>query len=56
MALMLARCAVVAGVQALFIETHLDPANARSDAQSMLTLEQAVDVLVQVVKLRDAMS
>ena len=56
MAIMLARCAVVAGVQALFIETHLDPANARSDAQSMLTLEQAVDVLVQVVKLRDAMS
>lgn len=51
---MLAKCAVVAGVQALFIETHPDPSNARSDAATMLTIETALQLLDDVKKLRDA--
>lgn len=51
---LLARCAVAAGVQALFIETHPDPKNAKSDAATMLPLEQALDLLDQLAKLHEA--
>jgi 2-dehydro-3-deoxyphosphooctonate aldolase (KDO 8-P synthase) len=42
---MLARAGIVAGVQGLFLECHPDPANARSDASSMIRLD-AVDSLL----------
>jgi len=36
---------VAAGVQALFLETHPEPAQAKSDAASMLPLEQTLELL-----------
>lgn len=52
---MLARCAVAAGVQALFIETHPEPANALSDAAAMLPLQRTLALLGELKALRDAM-
>lgn len=50
---LLARCAVAAGVQALFIETHPDPKRAKSDAATMLPVDQVLDLLGQLAKLHE---
>jgi 2-dehydro-3-deoxyphosphooctonate aldolase (KDO 8-P synthase) len=49
----LARGAVAAGVQALFIETHPDPGKAKSDAATMLPLTQTLDLLGDLAKLHE---
>ena len=51
----LARCAVAAGVQALFIETHPDPANALSDGATMLPLPRAAELLGELARLRESL-
>lgn len=53
---LLARAAVAAGVQALFIECHPDPRNAKSDASTMLSLENAERVIADVAKIRAALT
>lgn len=50
-ATLLARCALAAGVHALFVETHPDPTRALSDAASMLPLTQTVALLERWLKL-----
>ena len=50
---LLARAAVVAGVDGLFLETHPDPASAKSDAASMLQLDSIQPLLEQVRQLVD---
>tara|TARA_Y100000589_G_scaffold331429_1_gene384924 strand:- start:1703 stop:2581 length:879 start_codon:yes stop_codon:yes gene_type:complete len=52
---MLAKCAVVAGVQCLFMEVHPDPRKGKSDSATMLGIEEACELLGQLKKLRDAM-
>lgn len=52
---LLARCAIAARVQALFIETHPDPKNALSDAATMLSLERTLVLLDEVARLRETM-
>ena len=52
---LLARCAVAAGVQALFIETRPDPKSAASDGATMLPVEVALPLLNDLKKLHDAM-
>lgn len=52
---LLARAAVAAGVQALFIETHPDPAKALSDAASMLPLTELQALLPQLTRLRQSL-
>lgn len=47
----LAKCAVAAGVQALFIETHPDPASAKSDAATMLPVAQVHGLLGELAAL-----
>ncbi len=51
---LLARAAVAAGVQAVFIETHPHPEQARSDAATMLPLERAALLLDELAALRAA--
>ena len=51
---LLARCAVVAGVHALFLETHPQPAQAVSDAATMLPLETTLALLGDLARLHDA--
>ncbi|MBE2216411.1 MAG: 3-deoxy-8-phosphooctulonate synthase [Opitutaceae bacterium] len=50
----LARAALAAGAQGLFIETHPDPANALSDGPNQVPLEQLEDVLRGCVRVWDA--
>ncbi len=52
---LLARCAIAAGVHALFIETHPSPEDALSDAAVMLPLEQTLPLLDDLARLHHAM-
>lgn len=47
----LARAGIATGIDAIFIETHPDPASALSDASSMLPLNQLENLLNQVKKI-----
>lgn len=50
----LARAALAAGAQGLFIETHPDPAHALSDGPNQVPLDQLEDVLRGCVRVWDA--
>jgi 2-dehydro-3-deoxyphosphooctonate aldolase (KDO 8-P synthase) len=50
----IAKAAIAAGADGLFIETHPDPAKALSDGANMLQLDLLEDLLVQLVRLRKA--
>jgi 2-dehydro-3-deoxyphosphooctonate aldolase (KDO 8-P synthase) len=50
----IASAAVAAGADGLFIETHPDPACAKSDGANMLRLELLEELLVKLVKIREA--
>jgi len=54
MAPLLARAAVAAGVDAVFIETHPEPGRALSDAATMLPMDQAMELLESLKRIRDA--
>lgn len=45
----LARAAAAVGVDGLFVETHPDPANAKSDAATQLPLAEMADFLTMVL-------
>lgn len=49
-----AKAAIATGADGLFIETHPNPAVAKSDGANMLRLELLEDLLVKLVKLRKA--
>jgi 2-dehydro-3-deoxyphosphooctonate aldolase (KDO 8-P synthase) len=50
----IAKAAIAAGADGLFIETHPDPACAKSDGANMLRLELLEELLVQLIKIRKA--
>jgi 2-dehydro-3-deoxyphosphooctonate aldolase (KDO 8-P synthase) len=52
----LARCAVAAGADGVFIETHPDPDRALSDGPNMIPLAQMSKLLAGLVKIRAAIS
>jgi 2-dehydro-3-deoxyphosphooctonate aldolase (KDO 8-P synthase) len=52
---MLARAAVAAGVDAVFLETHPKPDEAISDRDTMLPMEAAGPLLRQLARVRDAL-
>ena len=52
----LARAAVAAGVDGLFLETHPDPENAPCDGDCMLPLCELDKLLSDIVKIRKALS
>jgi len=51
----IAKAAVAAGADGIFIETHPDPANAMSDGANMLRLDLLDNLLNQLVKIRRAL-
>jgi 2-dehydro-3-deoxyphosphooctonate aldolase (KDO 8-P synthase) len=51
----LARCAVAAGANGIFIETHPDPDSALSDGPNMVPLARMPALLKQLVKLHEAL-
>jgi len=52
----IARAAIATGADGLFIETHPDPAKAKSDGANMLRLDLLEPLLEKLVKLREAIS
>lgn len=50
----IASAAIAAGADGLFIETHPDPACAKSDGANMLRLELLEELLVKLIKIRKA--
>jgi len=50
----IAKAAIAVGADGLFIETHPDPANAKSDGANMLHLNLLEGLLTKLVKLREA--
>ena len=52
----LARAAVAVGVDALFLEVHPHPAEAKSDAAAQLDIDQATALLRQLARVREAVA
>lgn len=52
----MARAGIAAGVDGLFIETHFDPANAKSDGANMLDLSLMEKLLTDLVALREVVN
>lgn len=50
----IARAAIATGADGLFIETHPDPKNAKSDGANMLHLDLLEDLMKKMVVLRQA--
>jgi 2-dehydro-3-deoxyphosphooctonate aldolase (KDO 8-P synthase) len=50
----IAKAAIAVGADGLFIETHPDPACAKSDGANMLHLDRLEELLTQLVRLRKA--
>ncbi len=48
----MARAGIAAGVDGIFIETHFDPANAKSDGANMLPLDQLAKLLDDLTQIR----
>lgn len=53
---LLARCAITAGADAIFVETHPDPSKALSDGPNMVPLRQMPALLKGLLKLRAALA
>lgn len=50
----IAKAAIAVGADGLFLETHPDPANAKSDGANMLHLDNLEKMLVKLLRIREA--
>lgn len=50
----IAKAAIAVGADGLFIETHPDPANAKSDGANMLHLDLLEQLMVKLIRIRQA--
>ncbi len=50
----IARAAIAVGADGIFVETHPDPVNAKSDGANMLHLHSLEELLVNLLKIRSA--
>jgi len=48
----IAKAGIVTGVDGIFIETHFDPSNAKSDGANMLHLDYFEDLMTKLVAIR----
>ena len=51
----IAKAAIAVGTDGLFIETHPEPSQAKSDGANMLRLDLLEDLLTRLVRLRQAL-
>ena len=51
----LAKCAIAAGANGIFLETHPNPSKALSDGTNMLALSEVKGLLEKLVKLKNAL-
>jgi len=52
---LIARAGIAVGADGLFIETHPNPAEAKSDGANMLHLDKLESLIEQLVKIREAL-
>lgn len=52
---LIAKAGIAAGVDGIFMETHPDPAKAKSDGANMLRLDLAEGLLKQLVSIKEAL-
>ncbi|SDL81033.1 3-deoxy-8-phosphooctulonate synthase [Pedobacter antarcticus] len=52
----ISKAAIAVGADGLFIETHPDPANAKSDGANMLQIDLLEDLLVKLIRIRKAVN
>jgi 2-dehydro-3-deoxyphosphooctonate aldolase (KDO 8-P synthase) len=52
----IAKAAIAVGADGLFIETHPEPENAKSDGANMLHLNLLEELLVKLIRIREAVS
>jgi 2-dehydro-3-deoxyphosphooctonate aldolase (KDO 8-P synthase) len=52
----IARAAVAVGTDGIFVETHPDPRNAKSDASNMLPLHLLEPLLIRLIRIREAIN
>ncbi len=50
------RAAIAAGADGIFMETHPNPAKAKSDGANMLSLDSAEELLKRLVKIREVIA
>ena len=50
----IAKAGIAVGADGIFIETHPDPKNAKSDGANMLQLDLLEDLLTKLVRVRQA--
>ena len=53
---LVAKAGIAAGADGIFMETHPDPAQAKSDGANMLPLNQVSNLLQQLVRINEALS
>jgi 2-dehydro-3-deoxyphosphooctonate aldolase (KDO 8-P synthase) len=50
----IAKAGIASGVDGIFIETHPDPAKAKSDGANMLALDKLEELLEKLIRIREA--
>lgn len=50
----IAKAAIAVGADGLFIETHPDPVNAKSDGANMLHLDLLENLMIKLIRIREA--
>lgn len=51
---LIGKAGIAAGADGIFLETHPDPANAKSDGANMLIMSKVENLLEQLVKIKEA--
>ena len=51
----IAKAGVASGADGIFIETHFDPKNAKSDGANMLNINNLEDILSKLIKIKKAL-
>ena len=51
----IAKAGVASGADGIFIETHFDPKNAKSDGANMLDTNNLEDILIKLIKIKKAL-
>ena len=52
----IAKAGIAVGVDGIFLETHPNPNNAKSDGKNMLELNKLEDLLIKLVKIKNSLS
>jgi 2-dehydro-3-deoxyphosphooctonate aldolase (KDO 8-P synthase) len=52
---LIAKAGIAAGADGLFMETHPNPAQAKSDGANMLRLDQVEELLKKLVRIKESL-